>query len=159
MLAAYQWLLRQDVESMSPADRAMRLPPASALRAEIEAAFPEPFMALNAEAETMAKSADPAAIERRLRLLRDNWGSLAARLRRRLPDPGTVRQWLAAVGAPTDGAAIGISAQKHAADYRRARLIRRRYTALDLMHELGWLDDAVRSLFSGNGFWRPNAGA
>ncbi|HEX9326888.1 MAG TPA: hypothetical protein VF915_10250, partial [Reyranella sp.] len=62
--------------------------------------------------------------------------------------------WLEAAGAPSSAAAIGISATKHAQDYKRARLIRRRFTGLDVLHELGWLDAMVSDLFGANGFWR-----
>ena len=55
--------------------------------------------------------------------------------------------------AATAGA-IGISTEKHAADFARARLIRRRFTGLDVLHELGWLDAMVGDLFGASGFWR-----
>jgi glycerol-1-phosphate dehydrogenase [NAD(P)+] len=40
-----------------------------------------------------------------------------------------------------------------ARDYRRARLIRRRYTLLDCLDDLGWLDGAIGALFAPDGFW------
>jgi glycerol-1-phosphate dehydrogenase [NAD(P)+] len=43
--------------------------------------------------------------------------------------------------------------EKLAADHRRARLIRRRYTVLDLVEDLGWLDRAIDALFALDGFW------
>ena len=153
MLAAYEWLLQQDIAAITPGTLAARLPSPEALRDEVAAAFRIPFMAANAEAETLAKANNAAAAERRLRTLQACWPTLAARLRRMLPQAPDVRQWLQAVGAPASAAAIGVSPQKHAGDYRRARLIRRRYTALDLLHELGWLDAMVSSLFSSDGFW------
>ncbi len=153
MLAAYEWLLRQDISGIAPAIAAARVPSRESLLAEIAAAFPQPFMADNAERETLAKTGDAAAIERRLKALTECWPTLAARLRRMLPRACAVQQWLQAVGGPASGAAIGVSAPKHAADYRRARLIRRRYTGLDLLHDLGWLDEAVLSLFGAGGFW------
>jgi glycerol-1-phosphate dehydrogenase [NAD(P)+] len=67
-----------------------------------------------------------------------------------------VRRWLETAGAPTSAAAIGISAAKHARDYARARLIRRRFTGLDVLHDLGWLGRAVDTLFGSNGFWRES---
>ena len=42
---------------------------------------------------------------------------------------------------------------KLAVDYRRARLIRRRYTILDVLDDLGWLDEAIGALFAAGGFW------
>jgi glycerol-1-phosphate dehydrogenase [NAD(P)+] len=48
---------------------------------------------------------------------------------------------------------LGVPLAKLAADYRRARLIRRRYTVLDVLEDLGWLDEAIGALFSPQGFW------
>ena len=115
-------------------------------------AFPLPFLAANAEIETAAKASPPAKVEKRLQALRLGWPRLAAALER-LPRAAEVRRWLAAAGAPASAAEIGIPPARHAADYARARLIRRRYTGLDLLHELGWLEPMVAELFAPGGFW------
>ncbi len=154
MLAAYEWLLRQDLSRIAPAELAARTPSAAALRAEVAASFPLSFMAANAEVEAVAKAAGPQVIETRLRRLQASWPRIAGRLQQSLPAAATVRRWLEAAGAPSSAAAIGISATKHAQDYKRARLIRRRFTGLDVLHELGWLDAMVSDLFGANGFWR-----
>lgn len=156
MLAAYEWLLRQDVSRIVPSECAAALPSGAVLKAEIAAAFPLAFMSANAELETSAKDSDPQRVENRLVALQEAWPRLAAQLRLRLPSPHEVRRWLDAAGAPSHAAAIGVPPQRHAADYGRARLIRRRYTALDLLHELGWLKPAVADLFGPHGFWRSS---
>ena len=84
------------------------------------------------------------------------WSSSSSAGAQSLPAAATVRRWLDAAGAPSSPAAIGISAIKHARDYKRARLIRRRFTGLDVLHELGWLDAAVSDLFGAKGFWRAS---
>ena len=155
MLAAYEWLQRQDVGRIDPVQLARRIPSRSALQAEVQASFPLPFMAANAAAEASAKGASSAQVERRLRALRDNWPDILGYLRERLPAARTVQKWLEAVGAPSDAAAVGVKREKHARDYARARLIRRRFTGLDLLHDLGWLDPAVGDLFAVGGFWGP----
>ena len=153
MIAAYEWLLHRDVRSIDPAALAARVPSAAALKAEIAASFPLSFMATNAEAETMAKAVPAERIERRLGILKRDWREIAAALHRRLPQAATVQQWLDAAGGPNDAAAIGISRGKHARDHARARLIRRRFTGLDVLHDLGWLGTAVFELFAPGGFW------
>jgi glycerol-1-phosphate dehydrogenase [NAD(P)+] len=149
MLAAYEWLLGQDLESIAPAALAARTPSPVALQAEIVASFPLSFMAANAEIETSAKGATPERVERRLRALQCNWPDLSARLRKSLPAAETVRCWLEAAGAAATISAIGISTEKHAADFARARLIRRRFTALDVLHDLGWLGMAANAFNKG----------
>jgi glycerol-1-phosphate dehydrogenase [NAD(P)+] len=156
MLAAYEWLLRQDLSRIAPAELAARTPSPAVLRAEVTASFPLSFMAANAEIETAAKAVGPKVVETRLGLLQENWPRIAGRLRQSLPAAETVRRWLEAAGAPSSTATIGISGAKHAQDYKRARLIRRRFTGLDVLHDLGSLDAAIGDLFGANGFWRQS---
>ena len=159
MLAAYEWLLRQDISKIDPARCAARAPSSDTLRAEVAASFPLSFMAANAEVETLAKAYRRDAVERRLRALQAAWPRLAADLRGRLPRAAEMRRKLAAAGAPSTSAAIGVPPAKHARDHGRARMIRRRFTALDLLHDLGWLDTAVGELFGKEGFWAPSRAA
>jgi glycerol-1-phosphate dehydrogenase [NAD(P)+] len=149
MLAAYEWLLGQDLMSIAPAALAARTPSPAALHAEIMALFPLSFMAANAEIETAAKGATPERVERRLRALQCNWPNLSGRLRKSLPSAEAVRHWLEAAGAAATADAIGISTEKHTADFARARLIRRRFTGLDVLHDLGWLGMAAHALNKG----------
>ncbi|MDB5489793.1 MAG: Glycerol-phosphate dehydrogenase, partial [Reyranella sp.] len=156
MLAAYEWLLRRDLSQVDPTECAAALPSADALAAEVTSSFPLSFMAANASVEVAAKSADPQVVEKRLERLLREWPQIAAGLRQRLPKPQTVRRWLEAADAPATAQAIGVPWDKHARDYARARLIRRRFTGLDVLHELGLLDVAVAEMFGVNGFWRES---
>ncbi len=156
MLAAYEWLLGRDLSRLDPAACAAALPSPAALDAEVKASFPLSFMAANASVEVAAKGSDPRSVEKRLALLAREWPGIAAGLRRRLPEPRTVRRWLEAAGAPATATAIGVPRDKHARDYARARLIRRRFTGLDVLHELGLLEAAVAEMFGANGFWRES---
>jgi len=89
----------------------------------------------------------------RVGALRAKWPALRMRLASTLVPPATMMRWLAACGAASRPSDLGIPIDKLAADYRRARLIRRRYTILDCLEDLGWLDAAVRSLVSSDGFF------
>jgi len=153
MVAVYEWLLHQDLTAIDPARLASRAPSKAALKAEIAGAFPLPFMAANAATETLAKVSPALRIQRRLGALKENWRGLRRTLHERLPQASTVRQWLDTVGGPSTAAALGVAREKHARDHARARLIRRRFTGLDVLHDLGWLDRAVCELFAPGGFW------
>jgi glycerol-1-phosphate dehydrogenase [NAD(P)+] len=153
MVAAYEWLMHQDLCGIEPARLAERLPSPAAVHAEIEASFPLAFMAANAEAETKAKAGTRQSVERRLKALQADWRDISRALHRRLPQAETIQRWLDAAGGASDAPAIGVSRDKHARDYARARLIRRRFTGLDVLHELGWLERAVIELFAPGGFW------
>jgi glycerol-1-phosphate dehydrogenase [NAD(P)+] len=158
MLALYEWLLRQDLAAIDVARALAARPDAEAELAATRAAFASPEMAESAVAEMTAKRTAPDAHRRRLERLKAAWPGLRRQLADRLPAARDMRAWLAAAGAPARPEAIGVDAAKLAADYRRARLIRRRYTLLDLLADLGRLDEAVDSLFAPDGFWGGGAG-
>jgi glycerol-1-phosphate dehydrogenase [NAD(P)+] len=60
---------------------------------------------------------------------------------------------LRAAGCPTSPSEIGLSWPAFRDTYHRARMIRRRYTVLDLAAETGTLDGLVGELFAPGGFW------
>jgi glycerol-1-phosphate dehydrogenase [NAD(P)+] len=153
MLAAYEWLQRQDMAAVDVARRAKEAPTPEMLQAEVARSFPLSFMAANAAVETAVKATPPARLETRLHKLQDRWPEILRQLGKRLPSAVTVRGWLEQVGGPASAADLGIAEEKHAHDYARARMIRRRFTGLDVLHDLGWLDVAVAELFAPQGFW------
>jgi glycerol-1-phosphate dehydrogenase [NAD(P)+] len=83
----------------------------------------------------------------------DAWPALRDRLVARLPTAQHMQVQLRTAGAPAHPADLGIELDSFARDHFRARLIRRRYTILDLIEDLGWLDRAVSALFAADGFW------
>ncbi|MEO8134394.1 MAG: sn-glycerol-1-phosphate dehydrogenase [Betaproteobacteria bacterium] len=152
MLALYDWLLMQ---AISPADiaQAQATPfDDDALEREIASSFPDSAVAENARSEMRAKRAAGDRADR-LRRLAQQWPQLRGRLLRTLTPAADMQRRLRAVGGAAHPAELGVSLQKLAADHRRARLIRRRYTVLDLVDDLGWLDRAVHALFAAEGFW------
>ena len=58
-----------------------------------------------------------------------------------------------AAGAPTSPAELGLRVEDLRATYVRARMIRSRYTALDLAYEAGILEEIVDELFAPGGYW------
>jgi glycerol-1-phosphate dehydrogenase [NAD(P)+] len=165
MLALYEWLCAQTIEEPE-IDRAVALAAdadsqkrkADALESEIDRAFADPLIATNARAEMGAKrsAGDCGARLSRLAL---EWPALRERFAR-LPRAADVQRDLRAAGGVAHPADLGIPLATLAADYRRARLIRRRYTVLDLVEDLGWLERAIEALFAADGFWgRQSASA
>ena len=153
MLALYEWMLARDI-----AAAASRIDPAApvdrqAIEDEVEASFAEPWLVASARAETTAKLLSAERRAMRMRGLSAAWPALSARLRATLVAPATLEQWLRACGAASHPAQLGISPSKLAADYRRARLIRRRYTVLDCLEDLGLLDEAIDAVSAPDGFW------
>jgi glycerol-1-phosphate dehydrogenase [NAD(P)+] len=112
----------------------------------VRAAHATPGLDEAAVAETMAKWVDADALGRRLRLLADRWPALRDRLREQLLPAERLRELLAAAGCPTRPSQLGLSAAAFHDTYQRARMIRRRYTVLDLAAETGLLAELVDEL-------------
>ena len=149
MLAMYEWLLAQDIAKATAAPDADR----RRVDAELAGSFAEPSLVDSARSEMNVKLARIGQRATRVGALRAKWPALRMRLASTLVPPATMMRWLAACGAASRPSDLGIPIDKLAADYRRARLIRRRYTILDCLEDLGWLDAAVRSLVSSDGFF------
>lgn len=150
-LALFDWLIAQDLAGLDAERIVAAAPSLAAKRAEIARAFPEAAIAERAVAETAAKHLDPAAHRARLEAIRAAWPDLRARLRERLPRMPEMRQRLAAAGAPTSAAAIGVDPARHRATIRASRLIRSRYTILDLLDETGLLEPALDAILPETG--------
>ncbi len=153
MLALYEWFVAQDVAGRARECCNLREAPSTAIEDQLAAAFTEPALLESARVETDAKRMRASQRSARMRALAEGWPRLRERLRARLMPPGALQQRLAACGAASHPRALGVSLPKLAADYRRARLIRRRYTLLDCLDDLGWLDRAIDALFAPGGFW------
>jgi glycerol-1-phosphate dehydrogenase [NAD(P)+] len=154
MLALYERLLAREITRADVERAAARPRSIEEKLAEVTAAFPPGPIRDSSVDEVRAKWAPADHLAVRLSRLPGVWPQLRQRLREKLPSAGAVQAWLRTVGAPASAADLGVGRTKLSADYRRARFIRRRYTALDLLDDLGWLDECVESLFAPGGFWR-----
>ena len=153
MLAMYEWFLRQDVAARTIEPQQAPVPDDSTIDAELTTSFADVAVRQNARGEMAAKRAALARRPLRLSRLRERWPSLRARLSAAVMPAAELQRRLAACGAASHPADLGMTLEDLARDYRRARLIRRRYTLLDCLDDLGWLDGAIGALFAPDGFW------
>lgn len=151
MLALYEWWLAQPAEAFA-AVRVRDYDDAAQLSTEIRAALGDGEVAAAAHAEMHSKRAIGSRVAR-VRTLTALWPQLRASLAGRLAGAGEMQRRLVLLGAPAHPRELGLDVQQLARDYRRARLIRRRYTLLDALEDLGWLDRAVAELCAPGGFW------
>jgi len=151
MTALYEWLLAQDVP------RALQVIDArvdrARVEAEIAASFADQALVASARAEMTAKLDRAPQRVARLRALAACWEDARQSIRATLVPAATLAQGLRDCGAPSHPGDLGIPMPKLTRDYRRARLIRRRYTILDCLEDLGWLDRAIGALFAPDGYW------
>jgi len=153
ILALYEWFLSQDIDEAAIAQAKGAASSPEQIEAEIRSAFREPHIADSARTEMRAKLEQAARRDERLATLAANWPALRDELRRFCIPPDQMESWLRQAGAPAHPADLGVSLATLAAEYRRARLIRRRFTILDLLDDLGWLDRGVAALMADDGFW------
>jgi glycerol-1-phosphate dehydrogenase [NAD(P)+] len=150
--ALYQRILDRDLAALD-IDAAVRAWPSwDDVERRVRAAHRPPVEEA-AVRESRAKYLDGDALARRLRLLGARWPELRERLRVQLIPAHQVRAQLLQAGCPTAPAQIGLELDHFKQTYRRAQMIRRRYTVLDLANETGLLDECVEELFERNGFW------
>src|SRR5215217_5314350 len=155
--ALYERLLERDLADLDVEALTRAWPGPEQAEAAVRAAHTTPGLDEAAVAETLAKHPDPEALARRLARLADRWPELRERLRAQLLPADRVREQLAAAGCPTRPSELGLTAPAFRATYQRARMIRRRYTVLDLAAETGTLDELVDDLFAPGGFWADRA--
>ncbi|MCB8819905.1 sn-glycerol-1-phosphate dehydrogenase [Microvirga rosea] len=153
ILALYEWFLAQDITQDTLRQTIDAASSPERIEAEIAAGFPEGHLADSARTEMAIKGQRAAYRQERLSILAKRWPALRDELRQACVPAATMEAWLKKAGAPAHPQDLGVSLTKFAADYRRARLIRRRYTLLDLLDELGWLDKGIAALFASDGFW------
>jgi glycerol-1-phosphate dehydrogenase [NAD(P)+] len=107
--------------------------------------------------QSLAKYVDADALGERLEMLKGLWPELSGKLREQLMPADELRGMLRAAGCPTSPEEIGLSIEDFKATYRRAQMIRSRYTILDVANEAGILDECVDELFAPGGFFAREA--
>ena len=151
----YERLLSRDLADLDIDARvAAQLAPA-AVEAQVRAALPAGEIADRAVVESLAKLPTAEELRQRLELAREQWPKLTARLKEQLLPPAELRRLMAALDAAATPAEIGVTAEQLRADLLAARMIRRRYTMLDLAAEAGLLetciDEVVRAVSEPSG--------
>jgi glycerol-1-phosphate dehydrogenase [NAD(P)+] len=146
-------ILARDLAALDTSRLAAGWPGAAELERAVRAENPTPGLDEAAVAESLAKHPDALTLQRRLALLAGRWAELRERLEAQLEPATRLRARLRAAGCPTSPSEIGLEPAAFQATYARSRMIRRRYTVLDLAAEAGILDACVDELFAPVGFW------
>lgn len=150
--AMWELFLRMEAEDfdVERALAAVRSP--EELEAEVRATL-QPRMQDEAVRHTLSKRIAGDELVARVTLLKERWPTLRERCRAQLLPPQEIMDRLRAVGAPHHPELIRIDWDRFRETHLKARMIRDRYTVLDVLTELGVFDDVVAELFSPTGFW------
>lgn len=150
--ALYDRLLERDLTQLDTNLVVRTWPSWAEVERRIRGAFPS-ALAASAAQQSRPKYIEADRLAHRLALVRERWPQLQERLRQQLLPAERLRAQLQAAGCPTTPEEVGLSRDRLRATYRRAQMIRPRYTVLDLLNETGLLDDCVNELFGPGGFW------
>lgn len=96
----------------------------------------------------VGKTPSATALASRVQGARKSWETIAARYAEQIPPFETLKADLRAGGCPTEPMEIGLSREACVKSLKIASLIRNRYTILDLVSELGILDEAAEAIFA-----------
>ncbi len=153
ILSLYEWLLEQDFQNLETHRVIRHRRRFDDLAAEIRRRFISPDVAERALQETRAKYIEDDLLRERIERIKRIWPSLRHRLADYLIPFEKMRTMLVTAGISTEPAAVGIDRAYHRETLVSSRLIRRRYTILDLLEETGRFDEAVDKVFSDGGRW------
>ena len=126
-------------------------------REEVEAVirrgFTNPDVIESATQQSMAKYPEPDLLRKRLNLLKEHWPDIKTRLHDQLISAPAMQNMMASAGCITHPSQMGKTTADLLQAYRLARLIRNRYTILDMAEEAGCLEDCLNEMFAPGGFW------
>ena len=108
--------------------------------------------------QSRAKYLSADQLGQRLQLVTERWPELRDQVRRQLLPAEQLRDRLKEAGCPTAPDEIGLSVERFRETYRRAQMIRSRYTVLDLLNETALLEGCLTELFAVSGFWGRELG-
>ena len=150
--ALYECVLNRDLTDLDVEKIKDQWPSAEEVEERVRAAH-NPPLEDPAVKQALAKYLNKDELGERLELIREVWPELREKVKDQLMSAAELRELLQKAGCPTSPEEIGLSREDFKATYRRAQMIRSRYTILDLTNETGILDECVEELFAPGGFW------
>lgn len=85
-------------------------------------------------------------LDERRKLIAEVWSGMQKKVREKLIPYPQMAEILKSAGCPTTPAEIGLSKEQFLHGIKSAQLIRHRYTIIDLLYELGLMDEAFKKL-------------
>lgn len=103
--------------------------------------------------ETRAKWVDAEGLKAQIRALKENWPTLKTQIRAQIIPFGEVYADLKAVGAPYEPEMICVSREKLRDTLNFIPFMRSRFTGMDVLFRLGYLEEFSDRLFGKGGIW------
>lgn len=103
--------------------------------------------------ETKGKYVGKEELRSQLETLKKAWPELSERIRRQIIPFGQVRENLRLVGAPYEPEMIGVTRERFRQTVSYIPFMRSRFTNIDVIYRLGWMDEFVQRMFGKGGIW------
>jgi len=156
--ALYGRILRRDLSDLDIEALRESWPTREELEKEVRAAHTTSGLGEAAVEQSLAKYVNAGGLAHRLERLCRLWSELRERVAKQSLSAEQTSAMLRAAGCPTGPSEIGLSIPDFKATYSRSRMIRKRYTVLDLAAETGVFEECVDELFAApDGFWAHHA--
>lgn len=103
--------------------------------------------------ETKGKYVDRDGLRAQIQALKVAWPELQRRIREQIIPFEQVRENLRQVGAPYEPEMIGVSRERFRKTVSYIPYMRSRFTNIDVIYRLGWMDEFLEKMFGPGGVW------
>lgn len=103
--------------------------------------------------ETKGKYVEKEGLRSQLETLKAAWPELSVRIREQIIPFGQVRENLRLVGAPYEPEMIGVTRERFRQTVSYIPFMRSRFTNIDVIYRLGWMDEFIDRMFGQGGIW------
>jgi glycerol-1-phosphate dehydrogenase [NAD(P)+] len=103
--------------------------------------------------ETKGKYVDKDGLRTQIIALKEAWPELSQKIREQIIPFETVRESLRLVGAPYEPEMIGVSRERFRKTVSYIPYMRSRFTNIDVIYRLGWMDEFLERMFGLGGGW------
>lgn len=103
--------------------------------------------------EAKGKHSDKDGLRAQIEALKAAWPTLQHRIREQIIPFEQVRQNLKLVGAPYEPEMIGVSRERFKKTVSYIPYMRNRFTNIDVIYRLGWMDEFLERMFGPGGVW------
>lgn len=103
--------------------------------------------------EAKGKYVDKEDLRSQLETLKAAWPELSVKIREQIISFDQVRENLRLVGAPYEPEMIGVTRERFRQTVSYIPFMRSRFTNIDVIYRLGWMDEFVERMFGEGGIW------
>ena len=103
--------------------------------------------------ETKGKYVDKDGLRKQLDALKAAWPELSVKIREQIISFDQVRENLRLVGAPYEPEMIGVTRERFRQTVSYIPFMRSRFTNIDVIYRLGWMDEFIGRMFGKGGVW------